>query len=110
MHSPAIVASKYREQSRRLTPQRKLLFALMHGNEAHPTAEGLFAVASKRMPGISLRTVYQTLDELSEMGEIQPSKNTTTRYAKKPSNSSMSTSTTSTRCVRNCPSALKSRL
>lgn len=71
MHSPAIVADKYREQGRRLTPQRKLLFALMHGNETHPTAEGLFAVASKRMPGISLRTVYQTLDELSAMGEIQ---------------------------------------
>jgi Fe2+ or Zn2+ uptake regulation protein len=71
MRSPELVAEKYREQGRRLTPQRQLLFALMHGNETHPTAEGLFEAASKRMPGISLRTVYQTLDELSEMGEIQ---------------------------------------
>ena len=71
MHSPDVVAAKYKEQGRRLTPQRKLLFSLMHNNESHPTAEGLFEVASKRMPGISLRTVYQTLDELSEMGEIQ---------------------------------------
>ena len=71
MHSPEIVAVKYKEQGRRLTPQRKLLFQLMHNNETHPTAEGLFEEASKRMPGISLRTVYQTLDELSEMGEIQ---------------------------------------
>ncbi len=110
MHSPAIVASKYREQGRRLTPQRKLLFALMHGNETHPTAEGLFAVASRRLPGISLRTVYQTLDELSEMGEIQPSKNTTTQYVQKPANSSMSASTTSTRWAPICPSASKSRM
>ncbi len=71
MHSPDVVATKYKEQGRRLTPQRKLLFTLMHNNESHPTAEGLFEEASKRMPGISLRTVYQTLEELSEMGEIQ---------------------------------------
>ncbi|MGA0135874.1 MAG: Fur family transcriptional regulator, partial [Ilumatobacteraceae bacterium] len=65
MHSPDVVATKYKEQGRRLTPQRKLLFTLMHNNESHPTAEGLFEEASKRMPGISLRTVYQTLEELS---------------------------------------------
>ena len=71
MQAPDLVAAKYREQGRRLTPQRKLIFSLLHENATHPTADGLFAVASKRMPGISLRTVYQTLDELSEMGEIQ---------------------------------------
>ncbi len=71
MHSPAEVAARYKEQGRRLTPQRQLLFSLMHNNASHPTAEGLHEVASKRMPGISLRTVYQTLDELSDMGEIQ---------------------------------------
>ena len=71
VHAPDIVASKYREQGRRLTPQRQLLFALMHENVTHPTAEALYEEASKRMPGISLRTVYQTLDELQEMGEVQ---------------------------------------
>ncbi|MFM7081813.1 MAG: Fur family transcriptional regulator [Actinomycetota bacterium] len=71
MHSPDIVGAKYREQGRRLTPQRQLLFSLMHDNVTHPTADALFDEASKRMPGISLRTVYQTLDELQEMGEVQ---------------------------------------
>lgn len=71
MHAPDIVAAKYREQGRRLTPQRQLLFSLMHDNITHPTADALFDEASKRMPGISLRTVYQTLDELEEMGEVQ---------------------------------------
>jgi Fe2+ or Zn2+ uptake regulation protein len=71
VQAPELVAAKYRAQGRRLTSQRQLIFSLLHDNATHPTADALFAVASKRMPGISLRTVYQTLDELSEMGEIQ---------------------------------------
>jgi Fe2+ or Zn2+ uptake regulation protein len=43
----------------------------MHDNETHPTAEALFVLACEKMPGISLRTVYQTLHELAEMGELQ---------------------------------------
>ncbi len=55
----------------KLTPQRQLLFNLLHENDSHPTAESLFEIASKQMPGISLRTIYQTLGELAEMGELQ---------------------------------------
>jgi len=43
----------------------------LNGNTAHPTAETLYEVAAEQMPGISLRTVYQTLSELSAMGEVQ---------------------------------------
>lgn len=71
VQAPDIVSARYREQGRRLTPQRQLLFSLMYDNVTHPTAEALYDEASKRMPGISLRTVYQTLDELQEMGEVQ---------------------------------------
>ena len=71
MQSPSALAATYRSQGRKLTPQRQLLFQLMHGNDRHPTAEALFAEASAQMPGISLRTVYQTLNELAEMGELQ---------------------------------------
>jgi Fe2+ or Zn2+ uptake regulation protein len=56
---------------RKLTPQRQLIFSLLHNNQTHPTAESLYGVASAQMPGISLRTVYQTLNELAEMGELQ---------------------------------------
>ncbi len=55
----------------KITPQRQLLFRLLHGNLGHPTAEGLFAAASSQMPGISLRTVYQTLNDLVAMGELR---------------------------------------
>jgi len=71
MNSPSVLAATYRAHGRKLTPQRQLIFSLLHDNISHPTAESLFATASAKMPGISLRTVYQTLNELAEMGELQ---------------------------------------
>jgi Fe2+ or Zn2+ uptake regulation protein len=71
VRSPVELSELFREQGLRVTPQRQLLFRLLHGNDQHPTAEALFAAASELMPGISLRTVYQTLKDLSVLGEIQ---------------------------------------
>jgi len=71
VRSPTELSEAFRERGLRVTPQRQLLFRLLHGNAAHPSAEGLYAMASEQMPGISLRTVYQTLHDLSELGEIQ---------------------------------------
>jgi len=71
VHSPTELTQLFREKQLKLTPQRQLLFSLLHQNDSHPSAESLFEVASKQMPGISLRTVYQTLGELAEMGELQ---------------------------------------
>jgi len=71
MHSPAELATQFRSMGRKLTPQRQLIFSLLHNNQSHPTAETLYGVASAQMPGISLRTVYQTLNELADMGELQ---------------------------------------
>jgi len=69
--SPAELTETFRANGLKVTPQRQLLFGLMHGNTVHPTAEALFAEASARMPGISLRTVYQTLTDLASMGELR---------------------------------------
>ena len=71
MRSPADLTEMFRANGLKVTPQRQLIFRLMHGNEAHPTAEGLFQTASDLMPGISLRTVYQTLADLASMGELR---------------------------------------
>jgi len=71
VRSPAELTETFRQRGLRVTPQRQLLFRLLHGNETHPTAESLFAAATEQMPGISLRTVYQTLSDLSDLGEIQ---------------------------------------
>jgi Fe2+ or Zn2+ uptake regulation protein len=71
VRSPAELSTAFRERGLKVTPQRQLLFRVLHGNMTHPTAEALFATASELMPGISLRTVYQTLNDLAAMGELQ---------------------------------------
>ena len=71
MRSPAELTDIFRSNNLKVTPQRQLLFRLMHGNEEHPTADSLYARASEHMPGISLRTVYQTLTDLATMGELR---------------------------------------
>ncbi len=71
MQAPAELTTAFRQRGLKLTPQRQLLFRLLHDNMTHPTAEALFATASELMPGISLRTVYQTLNDLAAMGELQ---------------------------------------
>jgi len=71
VRAPEELTRAFREQGWKVTPQRQLLFRLLHGNEVHPSAEALYAVASAQMPGISLRTVYQTLTDLVAMGELR---------------------------------------
>ena len=71
MKSPSELAAAFRAQGLKVTPQRQLLFTLLEGDSIHPTAEGIHARASARMPGISLRTVYTTLTDLVAMGEVQ---------------------------------------
>lgn len=71
MKSPTALAEAFRAKGLKVTPQRQLLFGLLNGNTSHPTAEAIYAEASAQMPGISLRTVYTTLTDLAEMGELQ---------------------------------------
>lgn len=71
MKTPAELTELFRRRGLKVTPQRQMLFGLLHGNGVHPTAESLYAAAREQMPTISLRTVYQTLSDLETMGEIQ---------------------------------------
>lgn len=71
MRSPEDLTVAFRAAGLKVTPQRQLLFKLMFNNSTHPTADALYAMASEQMPGISLRTVYQTLTDLAEMGELK---------------------------------------
>ena len=54
-----------------MTAQRERIFQALAGNAAHPTAEAIYASVRVGMPSISLKTVYQTLNDLVAMGEIQ---------------------------------------
>lgn len=60
----------FRAAGRKITAQRQCIFRVLEGNESHPSAEAVYEAARKEMSTISLKTVYQTLNDLAELGEI----------------------------------------
>ena len=71
VQTPAELTELFRDRGLKVTPQRQRIFEVLHGNGAHPTAEAVYDAARATMPTISLKTVYQTLNDLAAMGEIQ---------------------------------------
>ena len=55
---------------RRNTPQRRVILEELCHLESHPTAAELYAVVRRRLPRISLGTVYRNLEVLHEDGVI----------------------------------------
>lgn len=70
VRSPAELTSSFRDRGLRITPQRVAMFEVLHESTGHPTAESIYRTVKADMPSISLRTVYQTLNDLTDMGEI----------------------------------------
>lgn len=60
----------FRQSGLKVTPQRQLLCTLVAESDDHPTVEAVHHRAVRRMPTISLKTVYTTLAELAELGYI----------------------------------------
>jgi Fur family peroxide stress response transcriptional regulator len=52
----------------RLTPQRREVYNVLLEDRNHPTATEVFIKAKKRVPTISLATVYNCLETLVECG------------------------------------------
>ena len=55
----------------RITQQRKAILKVLASTDAHPSARQVFKEARKEYPGISLATVYNTLDTLVKRGLIK---------------------------------------
>lgn len=70
MKSPDELTERFRSQGLKVTPQRRRVFEVLHDNHHHPSAEAVFDAVRVDMPTISLRTVYQTLHDLADMGEL----------------------------------------
>jgi Fe2+ or Zn2+ uptake regulation protein len=70
MRSPEELTELFRTTGRKVTPQRQSIFRALQGDESHPSAEQIYDAVRAELETISLRTVYQTLHELAEMGEI----------------------------------------
>jgi Fe2+ or Zn2+ uptake regulation protein len=60
-----------RERGQRVTPQRLAIARTVRELDRHVTAETVFARVSEQMPGVSLPTVYATLDLLEELGLLR---------------------------------------
>ena len=70
VRSPTELTEIFRSQGLKVTPQRQAIFRALHTSSVHPTADTVFDTVRAEMPTISLRTVYQTLNDLAAMGEL----------------------------------------
>lgn len=64
------LTAKFRQAGLRVTPQRQAIFRLLHGADTHPTVDSLYDAARDEMPTISRKTVYQTVHDLEQMGDV----------------------------------------
>jgi len=55
----------------RTTKQRRIILEELCKLRSHPTADEMYQILRRRMPRISLGTVYRNLEVLSESGIIQ---------------------------------------
>jgi len=65
------VAKTLKKIGLKVTPQRLSILQMIQGDRTHPSAEKIYHEISKKFPGISFATVYNTLAKLVEVGEIQ---------------------------------------
>jgi len=55
----------------RFTAQRREVYDALVGNHDHPTAVDVFMRVQRKLPGISLATVYNCLETLTECGLVR---------------------------------------
>jgi len=55
----------------RMTRQRRLILQEVQASTSHPTADEIYRQVRRKMPRISLGTVYRNLDVLSQCGMIR---------------------------------------
>jgi Fe2+ or Zn2+ uptake regulation protein len=65
------LAELLRERGLRATSQRVVMHRLLRDRDRHVSAEELLSEASERLPGVSLPTVYATLELFEELGIVR---------------------------------------
>lgn len=71
MHSPEALIDRFRGNGLKVTPQRQAVFQALYRDTTHPTAEVIWDRVRAQMPSVSRRTVYQVLNDLVDLGEVQ---------------------------------------
>ena len=69
-----------RERGLRLTGPRRVVFEVVRGTESHPTAEWVHAMVRRRLPRVSLGTVYRNLRKLAAAGLVKELPGPHTRF------------------------------
>ena len=59
----------------RLTNQRRIILEELQSVTTHPTADEIYSMVRRRMPRISLGTVYRNLEVLSSLGLVRKLEN-----------------------------------
>lgn len=70
MRSVAELIDLFRQAGYKITPQRRAIFDILSEGEGHPTAEEVYQRVLAVLPDTSRTTVYNTLRELVELGEL----------------------------------------
>jgi Fe2+ or Zn2+ uptake regulation protein len=70
-HTDAELAELLREGGLRATSQRVVMHRLLRDHNRHLSAEELLSEASERLPGVSLPTVYATLELFEDLGIVR---------------------------------------
>jgi len=70
MQSLEALTALFRAHGRKITAQRQCIFRALEGDATHPSAEIVHQKVRREMPNVSLKTVYQTLNDLAELGAI----------------------------------------
>ena len=65
------LSAALRERGQRVTPQRLTIARVVREMNTHVTAEQVLHAVSEQLPGVSLPTVYATLDLLEELGSLR---------------------------------------
>src|SRR5579875_3919044 len=65
------LSNALRARGGRVTPQRLAIARVVRETGGHLTAETVYGRVSRRMPGVSLPTVYATLELLEELGQVR---------------------------------------
>jgi Fe2+ or Zn2+ uptake regulation protein len=65
------LAELLRERGLRATSQRVVMHRLLRDRNRHVSAEELLSEASERLPGVSLPTVYATLELFEQLGIVR---------------------------------------
>jgi Fe2+ or Zn2+ uptake regulation protein len=70
-HDDAELAELLRERGLRATSQRVVMHRLLRDRPRHVSAEELLSEAGEKLPGVSLPTVYATLELFEQIGVVR---------------------------------------